>query len=61
MLSSCIQLFPHLHMPVYESVELEIIIVLPEWVDQSLRHLQPAEEEGELGIRGLWPLEQPQF
>jgi hypothetical protein len=48
-------------MPVYESVELEIIIVLPEWVDESLRHLQPAEEEGELGIRGLWPLEQPLF
>ncbi len=44
---------PYLHVPVYEPVELKIIIILSERVDERLRHLQPTEEEGELNHKGV--------
>ena len=43
-----------LTVAVNETVKLEIIIILPEGIDESLSDLQPTKEEGELNCEEEW-------
>ena len=38
----------HLDVPVDEVVELEVVVVLPEGIDERLRYFEPPDEEDEL-------------
>ena len=38
----------HLDVSVDEVVELEVVVVLPEGIDERLRHFEPTDEEDEL-------------
>ena len=40
--------FAHLDVSVDEVVELEVVVVLPEGIDERLRHFEPTDEEDEL-------------
>ena len=40
--------FAHLDVSVDEVVELEVVVVLPEGIDERLRHFEPPDEEHEL-------------
>ena len=51
------QMHIHLEVSLDELVELEIFIVLPKWIVQSLCNSQPPKEEEELDCHEDWIVE----